>query len=375
MSSESTHRSFFSAPCLLQSASRPAAFAAALAALSFVACGSSDTNGTNGTPGTGGYAGGVSGTGGGSAGGNAATAGGAPASGGVTSGSGGIAMGAGGIVGQGGAMAAGGVSTATGGASPGTGGTSGNTGGTSGTGGGSGGTGGSSGAGGTGGASTGGAGGSATCMKGTVKASQVVMIGDSYIQIPGTLQGDIQTLARMSGAIGATDTYRNYAVSGTSLGNGQIPSQFTTAKTANPDIKVVIMDGGGNDVLLLNPACLSANPAANNASCVMTVANATMAAKTLAMTMADAGVEDLVYFFYPSVPAATGDILAYSQPLVESFCSTLVKPKCHFISTKEAFDGKQAQYIGPDGIHPTTTGAQVIAGLIWDKMKADCVAQ
>ena len=213
-----------------------------------------------------------------------------------------------------------------------------------------------------------------TCMKGQVKASEVVMIGDSYIQIPGTLEGDIEAHARMEGALGATETYRNYAVSGTSLGNGQIPSQYETAKTLNKDIKVVIMDGGGNDVLILNPVCLSAKPAANSASCVMTVQNAISAAQKLLDEAAADGVEDVVYFFYPSVPAVTGDILDYSEPKAQAFCDGAQKPRCHFVSTKAAFAGMSG-LIGLDNIHPTVQGAQLIADLIWARMVKDCIAQ
>lgn len=280
-------------------------------------------------------------------------------------GSGALPSGMGGVqLGMGGMLGAGGSSTGAGGG-PGAGGAAMEAGGAS--------SGGASGMAGT--AGTAGAGGEMpTCMKGQVKGSQVVIIGDSYIQVPGTLQGDIQTHARMEGALGASETYRNYAISGTSLGNGQIPSQYTTAKTANKDIKVVIMDGGGNDVLILNPACLTAKPAANNSSCVQTVQNATMAAKTLLDQMAADGVEDVMYFFYPAVPAVSGDILEYSEPKAADFCNSAVKPRCHFVSTKAAFAGKTG-LISADNIHPTTQGAQLIADMVWDRMVKDCVAQ
>jgi lysophospholipase L1-like esterase len=277
--------------------------------------------------------------------------------GGTPVGAGGVPMGSGGLLGTGGSLPNSGGTTGMGGM-PGMGGMLG-----------------TSGGGAAGMAGSAGAGGAmAPCMKGQTKGSQVVMIGDSYIQIPGTLQGDIQTLARMEGGLGASDTYRNYAVSGTSLGNGQIPSQYETAKTVSKDIKVVIMDGGGNDVLILNPQCLSAKPAANNASCVMTVQNATDAAKKLLDEMAGDGVEDVIYFFYPAVPAVTGDILDYSEPKAADFCNNATKPRCHFVSTKAAFAGKSG-LIGLDNIHPTTDGAQLIANLIWDRMTQDCVAQ
>ncbi len=135
------------------------------------------------------------------------------------------------------------------------------------------------------------------------------------------------------------------------------------------------MDGGGNDILLLNRQCLTVQSAETNASCVSSVASIVSAAKALLSEMAADGVEDVVYFFYPDVPVVTGDMLSYAEPLVAETCLASATPSCHFIDTRPTFQGMTAQYILPDGIHPTVAGAQVIADLIWQTMVDNCVAQ
>ena len=113
-------------------------------------------------------------------------------------------------------------------------------------------------AGGSGGAPAGGAGGAPACAKGVTKGSDVLLIGDSFIALSRDISKDLNTLARSAGALGATDSYLDKSVSGTQLSGGispQIPVQYTNAAKQAP-VKVVIMDGGGND--MLNNTCSSA---------------------------------------------------------------------------------------------------------------------
>jgi lysophospholipase L1-like esterase len=148
--------------------------------------------------------------------------------------------------------------------------------------------------------------------------------------------------------------------------------------SANPDVKYVIMDGGGNDILLENTDCIMASPDAGiGANCVTAVQNAISTATTLFGTMKAAGVQKIIYFFYPHLPTthypAVNTMLDYAYPLVEAACNAAPIP-CYFVDTRPAFEGKDATYIGPDGIHPTTAGSDVIAGLIWSEMQQECVA-
>ena len=70
----------------------------------------------------------------------------------------------------------------------------------------------------------------------------VITIGDSWMNLIVT--GIEQSLEAASGR-----DYRNYAVPGTLVLNEQIPGQYTSVVAADPDIKTIVMTGGGNDIL------------------------------------------------------------------------------------------------------------------------------
>lgn len=222
--------------------------------------------------------------------------------------------------------------------------------------------------------------------------SEVVMIGDSYFALSettsppaGEITEHLQGLATAAGALAAGDTYRHYYASGANLATNYsgstippIPTQFASAVSANPDIKYVIMDGGGNDILLENTSCiLAAATTPISDTCKSAVQNALTAATTLFQSMKTAGVEKIVYFFYPHLPTtrfpSVNVMIDYAYPLVQAACQSSPVP-CEFIDTRPAFNGNDASYIGPDDIHPTTAGSDAIADLIWGMMKQDCVA-
>jgi lysophospholipase L1-like esterase len=265
-----------------------------------------------------------------------------------------------------------------GGTTGGFGGTTGGFGGTTG-GGGPGGTGGVAGVSGVGGVGTGGAGGTTTAPPCITNPQQVVIIGDSYVT--GASSPALQPA--LAALVPDAASYRNYAVAGTSMGNGQIPSQFDTAAQQNPDINLVIMTGGGNDVLVLNRQCLSAG-SSTNAQCQGVIQTAIDAATTMFQKMHTVGVSDVIYFFYPHLPttsllggAYANEILDYSYPLTKASCDDAlaqVGVACHFIDLRPVFEG-HTDYIGLDGVHPTAAGQAAIAGAIAQTMQRDCLGQ
>jgi lysophospholipase L1-like esterase len=211
--------------------------------------------------------------------------------------------------------------------------------------------------------------------------NQVVMIGDSYLALSGDVTTQLLRYARGAGALGETEAYRTYYVSGTQMSGGiigpNIPAQFQEAVTADPHVRFVVMDGGGNDILVGNSGCITTQPPPGNASCAQTVEDAIAAANALFSKMKAAGVEKVVYFFYPHLPTAgkpyVNETVDYAFPLVEAACDSAPVP-CYFVDLRPAFDG-HPEYIGPDGIHPTTAGSDVIALLLWEKMQEACIAQ
>lgn len=216
--------------------------------------------------------------------------------------------------------------------------------------------------------------GSEMCVKGQVKASEVTFIGTS-VTAAGTIVSDTTDLARKAGVIGPNDSYRSHAVVGaqiipdsTSPIEG-IPSQFMSAVKEGP-VKVVLMEGGIND-LLWGGRCKNGE---DDAPCMELVATV----KTLFMTMQQAGVQDVVYFFYPDpgtfmgqdVEAATNTL----RPKMQNVCEEATEVRCIFADPRPAWEGHYQMYT-MDGIHPSAAGSRATAGVIWDAMVKNCVAQ
>lgn len=254
----------------------------------------------------------------------------------------------------------------------------------------------------------------ASCQGGgSVPPSQIAMIGDSYLDPAWCLAGnDIMANARAAGSLAMGASYRQYQLGGASMAWGNpytnfyIPYQYENTLMndlayMNPKvIDTIIMDGGGNDVLIGNSSCETTAPPGNT-SCLSTVNSAIMRAQSLLQEMATNGVKHIVYIFYPHLDPAGGGILStpapavndsldFAYPLAEQICcgssftSTATSysctghtgaAECNFIDTRPAFEGHLADYIKSDHVHPTPAGAQVIADLVWKVMQDHCIAQ
>ena len=215
------------------------------------------------------------------------------------------------------------------------------------------------------------------CTKGSTDGSDVAMIGDSYLALSGDITKVLQGLARDAGSLPPTAKYRTYYVSGTQLEGGfspNIPQQFKNALAQGP-IKTVIMTGGANDVLIGDPSCGNA-PAPNGASCKNTIDTAAKAAADMLQEMAAAGVQDVIYLFYPHLPPGREGLntsLDYGYTVTRPLCENATV-RCHFIDQREAYAGHM-EYFQWDNTHPTLAGSTVSAGLIWNVMKTECIAQ
>jgi lysophospholipase L1-like esterase len=225
------------------------------------------------------------------------------------------------------------------------------------------------------------------------KGAELALVGDSWINyvLGELLAPALQSRAQKDGALAAGDAYNDQAVGGTSLasgGLGLIPDQWPTAKaaamSAGTSVKFVVMDGGGNDVLLGNQTCLDNGVMRDqDPSCQKTVKDATAAGAKLQMQMKADGVKQGLFFFYPHVPAGGWDVLDYSLPMAKATCESLNDANfhCTFVDTRDAFQGvgnkgvAMADLIGADGIHPSAAGETVLADLIWKTMKDNCMAQ
>lgn len=220
------------------------------------------------------------------------------------------------------------------------------------------------------------------------KPSQVIIMGDSYINwVSHTWPQDM--------ADAAGETWRLYAIGAWAMGSGGvdlIPKQLDTAIAEDPDIKVGVMTGGGNDILVPAPTwpaggdCKMRTDSPTLKVCQDIVQTALDAAEELMQKAADHGIRDVVYFFYPHVPEGTliggthpNQILDYALPKVQQLCEdsemkTNGKLRCHFVNTIPLFEG-HPEYFAPTDIHENSMGSKVITQKIWETMQDACIGQ
>ncbi len=211
----------------------------------------------------------------------------------------------------------------------------------------------------SGGSAAGGAGSPDECVVGQTAGSQVAVIGESFIAATRDITRRIEELARASGSLDDDESYVDNSTSGTTLINDQIPGQYRDAQESN-DIKYVLMDGGGNDCWIHGDDT-----------------GALEAAESLFETMAEDGVEKVVYFFYPDpIGAQYADLtecLDRLRPEMKALCDGLEAPECYWLDQREIWEG-HPEYTS-DGIHPTQAGSYASAEGIWTVMQENCVAQ
>ena len=226
-------------------------------------------------------------------------------------------------------------------------------------------------------------------------AKDVVMIGDSYVDwITHTFVDDMRAEAGKE--------WPSYAIGGTSMatgGIGHIPDQLDTALADNPNIKALVMTGGGNDILVADTVmfpdagmCTSTPTSPMIEDCRAIVQAALDEAQTLMQKTADKGIRDVIYFFYPHIPGgglisgpSPNEILEYALPRAREVCESALertdgRMKCHFVDMVPVFEGKSGLFADEvseagDGVHPNSMGSKVMAKEIWRVMKEQCVGQ
>lgn len=208
------------------------------------------------------------------------------------------------------------------------------------------------------------------CERGQVEANELLVIGDSFFAIDHRITAYVEELARADGAISTGERYRdNSSLVANSLaaqGNG-LEQQYTDA-TAESSVQVVLMTGGGADILSTN--CDATGPGPDCPA----LANAADAAARLLARMADDGVRHVVYVFYPDpVPVDVRARVEALRLMIQSVCDAAPLP-CHFVDLNPAFVGHR-DYLQADGIFPSPAGSQASAAVIWATMRRYCIAQ
>jgi hypothetical protein len=212
---------------------------------------------------------------------------------------------------------------------------------------------------------------SPSCESGGTLGSEVILLGDSFIATSHEFTQDLVEQARASGALATDESYRDYSTVTQCNLAAQPPGISAQYARAQQDgaVKVVIMDGGGADVLL--GSC----PEPIAPDCPL-VEDAAAGADALFRTLLDDGVEHVVFFFYPDYVGdatikATVDVL---RPIVQERCASAPLP-CHWFDLRPTYQGHYDEYVLPQGRNPTSAGALASAQAIWSFMQQQCVAQ
>lgn len=229
---------------------------------------------------------------------------------------------------------------------------------------------------------------------------QVILMGDSYMNwVSHTFPQDMAKNFG-NGTQGVWDVPyvsggRLYAIGAWAMGSGGIgliPDQLTFALADDPNIIATIMTGGGNDLLVPSPEWPGGGDCKNSDAmpplpvCQQIAEKGLEAAGQLMQRSADAGIRDVVFFFYPSVPAPTliggthpNELLAWVYPMAKSLCDgaaerTEGRLHCHFLDTRPIFEG-HPEFFAPTDIHPNSAGSDALTKAIAALMRDRCIAQ
>ena len=185
-------------------------------------------------------------------------------------------------------------------------------------------------------------------------------MGDSFFSIsPQFIQTRIQDHARQAGSLGASDTYRNVAVSGQTM-NYIAMTEWTAASQGGAIVKWIIMDGGAVDCFGTStcPACANAF-------------------QTLLGKMATAGVQEVIYTRFPDPGSPPGSntaakaCLDSTMPGMQTICEGSTSPRCHWVDLRPVWVNGDTT----DGFNPTQSGGNHVGDLIWSEMVKECIAQ
>lgn len=189
------------------------------------------------------------------------------------------------------------------------------------------------------------------------KAGDVVINGESFFAA-ANIKDELTRLARTDGYIGASENFRQIAVSGAVMTG--ILNQF---KNCTPKPLYVISDGGGNDIM---GACAPAD-----ATCP-SIKSALATVKLYFDEMKKSGVKKVMWMRYPDPQKPNFAELKKNQdiynPEVEKICQASIEPKCQWIDMRPVWEGHYTEYT-QDGIHPTAAGGTATAVAFWKAIK------
>lgn len=200
--------------------------------------------------------------------------------------------------------------------------------------------------------------------------NDVVFLGDSIFALSGEIQENLHAWAG--------GTFRNYTTSGAELVGGliapSIPEQYDMARADDPDIRVVVMDGAGNDILIPAVAfdpydCLTQwwEWGWLSRSCRNLIDDLYVDGVNELNRMAGDGVDRVVFLGYYHTKNgllwvdALEEAIDYGDMRLAQACQNSVVD-CTFVDPRSTIRDRD---ITADGVHPNSTGSRKLAELIW----------
>jgi len=201
--------------------------------------------------------------------------------------------------------------------------------------------------------------------------NDVITVGDSIFDLSGDIQSNLEAQAGQ--------TFRNYTQSGAELKGGAlataIDQQYAAANATNGDISTVLMNGGGNDILIpamiLDPYRCRTHwyRWSISRSCKNLINNVYVDGVNLLNQMAADGVQDVIYLGYYEVPRSNENLtgaLTYGNKRLSEVCANTTA-NCTYLDPRGMVP---ANHVLDDDIHPTAEGSRTLSDLIWPHLQA-----
>lgn len=200
---------------------------------------------------------------------------------------------------------------------------------------------------------------------------QVVTIGDSIFALSGELQDFLESYAG--------ETFRRYTISGAELKGGivatDIYGQYNIAKNDNPNIDTIVMDGGGNDILIPSIALFDPYNCKTqwyqfgrlSSTCKNFIDDIYVDAVNLLNKMDADGVDNVIYlgYYYTKnglfLLDSMEEAVDYGDMRLAQACRNS-RANCKFVDPRSSINDSNIIF---DGIHPNTEGSRKLANLIW----------
>lgn len=197
--------------------------------------------------------------------------------------------------------------------------------------------------------------------------NDVITLGDSIFDLNGVIQ---ETLESYAG-----ETFRDYTQSGAELSGGllatAVDQQYADAKSTDSNIATIVMDGGGNDILI--PATLFDPYGCRThwwrwnitRSCRGLIEDQYVIGVNLLNQMNSDGVDNVVWLGYYELPRGNSNLtkaLNYGDDLLGYACEVSSNANCSFVDPRGTVPASQVE---GDDIHPTPAGSVNLANQIW----------